>query len=114
MEPIMEESAKEERSSTTTTGPEVQVPVQAKRRRISLTEKARIVALVEASKPDDRGLVLRREGVYSSQVSKWRHQVCEGAGSEKKRGPKKQFWPAWTRQNSPSLRHRARSDSPGP
>ncbi len=35
------------------------------------------------------GLVLRREGVYSSQVSKWRHQVCEGAGSEKKRGPKK-------------------------
>ncbi len=48
------------------------------RRRISVAEKIRIVKAVDAAAPGKQGAVLRREAVYSSQISTWRRQVERG------------------------------------
>ena len=67
--------------------PEV-VP-SATRRRFSATYKLRIVQ--EADGCTERGAIgalLRREGLYSSQLSKWRQQRGAGQLTDKKRGRK--------------------------
>ena len=47
-----------------------------KRRFKSNAEKRRIVALADAcTLPGEVGLVLRREGIYSSNLSNWRQQI---------------------------------------
>ncbi len=60
--------------------PEV-VPV-AKRRRHSAKYKLRILAEIESS-PGKAGIILRREGLYSSCLSKWR-EWRDGMSTEKK------------------------------
>lgn len=63
-----------------------------KRRFKSNAEKRRIVALADAcTLPGEVGLVLRREGIYSSNLSNWRQQIRLADASAldaKKRGPK--------------------------
>ena len=80
------EKASSERSSSSN---EV---TKAHRRRFSAAYKERIVKQAEAcSKPGELGALLRREGLYSSHLGKWRQQFAEGtvAGlGPKKRGPK--------------------------
>jgi transposase-like protein len=70
--------------------PEV-VPL-AQRRRFSVEEKLRILAEAEAcTEPGEVGALLRREGIYSSYLSKWREARDRGHLSEssgQKRGPK--------------------------
>ena len=70
--------------------PEV-VPV-ARRRRFSGAEKLRILEAADAcTKSDEMGALLRREGIYSSYLSRWRRARGRGeltALSPKKRGPK--------------------------
>lgn len=65
---------------------------KAKRRKFSGSDKRRILAAVDqASKPGEVGRILRREGIYHSQLSKWRQQRAEGIDlglSEKPRGGK--------------------------
>jgi transposase len=65
---------------------------RAKRRRFSASEKRRILAAVEqASEPGEVGRILRREGLYHSQLSKWRQQLAAGIElglSQKPRGVK--------------------------
>jgi transposase len=65
---------------------------KAKRRKRSASEKRRILAAVDqASEPGEIGRILRREGIYHSQLSKWRKQRAEGIElglSEKARGVK--------------------------
>jgi transposase len=65
---------------------------KAKRRKRSASEKRRILAAVDqASEPGEIGRILRREGIYHSQLSKWRKQRAEGIDlglSEKARGVK--------------------------
>jgi len=65
---------------------------KAKRRKFSASEKRRILAAVDqASEPGEIGRILRREGLYHSQLSKWRRQRAEGIElglSEKARGVK--------------------------
>lgn len=65
---------------------------KAKRRKFSASEKRRILAAVDqASEPGEVGRILRREGIYHSQLSKWRRQRAEGIDlglSEKARGIK--------------------------
>ena len=51
-------------------------PQKAKRRQFSTSEKRRIVALVDSAGHGEQGGVLRREGVYSSQLAVWRKVVC--------------------------------------
>ncbi len=62
---------------------------QARRRRFSAAYKLKIVEEAEAStERGDIGALLRREGLYSSQLSKWRKQRKAGQLADKKRGPK--------------------------
>src|SRR6266536_293545 len=52
---------------------------KAKRRRFSASEKQRILEAVDqATEPGAVGRILRREGIYHSQLSKWRQQRAEG------------------------------------
>jgi transposase len=68
------------------------VPKAGRRRSFSAAEKLRIVQEADAcTKPGGIEALLRREGVYSSQLCKWRKQLdlCGKEALEaQKRGPK--------------------------
>jgi transposase len=72
--------------------PEPEVTVMASRRRFSAQYKRQILEQADrCSAPGEIGALLRREGLYSSHLSKWRHQREQGAVSgltPRKRGPK--------------------------
>src|SRR6266542_1197569 len=52
---------------------------KAKRRRFSASDKQRILEAVDqATEPGAVGRILRREGIYHSQLSKWRQQRVAG------------------------------------
>jgi len=72
--------------------PDPEVAAVAKRRRFPAEYKLSILAQVEACREQgDIGALLRREGLYSSHLSKWRQQRQKGALAgltPKKRGPK--------------------------
>jgi transposase len=61
------------------------------RRRFTAETKRRILAEAATCKHGEIGLLLRREGIYSSMLKRWRMEADAGkqGGSEpKKRGPK--------------------------
>lgn len=72
--------------------PDPEVTERAKRRRFTAEYKIRILRELDACKGDgDVGALLRREGLYSSQLAAWRRQRDEAAKTElkaRKRGPK--------------------------
>jgi len=72
--------------------PDSEVPEKAVRRRFTAEYKRRILREAEACKEQGRlGALLRREGLYSSNLNTWRRQAEQGtldALSPKKRGPK--------------------------
>ena len=78
------------------TDPEV-VP-KANRRQWSATEKLRVVREADAcAQPGQIGALLRREGIYSSQLASWRRLRDRGqlqALSPQQRGPKSTTTPA--------------------
>lgn len=52
---------------------------KARRRRFRASDKQRILEAVDqATEPGAIGRILRREGIYHSQLSKWRQQRVEG------------------------------------
>ena len=57
----------------------------AKRRSFSADYKRRILEEVDRSRPGEIGLILRREGLYSSQLAVWR-KWRNGVASKKKTG----------------------------
>ncbi len=69
--------------------PDPEVKPKATRRRFSAAYKARIVEEIDRL-PGQTGAILRREGLYSSQLSKWREQRRDGTlkALGKKRGRK--------------------------
>jgi len=71
---------------------ETEVVAKAQRRRFSAAYKMRICAEADrCTMPGELGALLRREGLYSSTLRRWRQKRDEGmAGglSPKKRGPK--------------------------
>jgi transposase len=70
---------------------ETEVAVKALRRRFSAEYKLRILEEAETCSSGEIGALLRREGLYSSHLTTWRHQREAGqlAGlAAKKRGPK--------------------------
>lgn len=73
--------------------PDPEVLEKAKRRTFPASYKRRILEEVnQCTKPGEIGSLLRREGLYSSHLTKWRQQRSEGllsALAPKKRGPKK-------------------------
>jgi transposase-like protein len=72
--------------------PNPEVVARAKRRRFTAEYKQKILAEVDAAKESGEiGRLLRRHGLYSSHLSKWRREreigVIEGL-TPQKRGPK--------------------------
>ena len=72
--------------------PDPEVVARAKRRRFTAEYKRKILAQTDAAKGSgDIGAVLRREGLYSSHLTKWRQErksgILEGLAPQK-RGPK--------------------------
>jgi len=72
--------------------PDPAVPEKAQRRRFTAEYKLRILQEADACKqPGELGALLRREGLYSSNLTTWRRQrdeaACAGL-SGRKRGPK--------------------------
>ena len=69
-----------------------EVPEKARRRTFDRAYRLRIVEEADGcTEPGQIGELLRREGLYSSQLSNWRRQRVEGSLSEtnsKKRGRK--------------------------
>ena len=72
--------------------PDPEVTERAKRRRFTAEYKLRILRKADACKGDgDVGALLRREGLYSSQLAAWRRQrdeVAKAGLKARKRGPK--------------------------
>jgi len=72
--------------------PDPEVPEKAVRRKFTAKYKRRILREANLCKePGQIGALLRREGLYSSNLSTWRRQAEQGtleALSPKKRGPK--------------------------
>jgi transposase len=52
----------------------VDLPAKATRRRFSAEFKNRIVDKYDAADREERGALLRREGLYTSHISEWRNQ----------------------------------------
>jgi len=67
-----------------------EVSVKATRRRFALTYKRKIVTLVAGLPAGEIGALLRREGLFSSHLTQWRHQLAalDANTPEPKRGPK--------------------------
>ena len=57
----------------------------AKRRTFSAAYKRRVLREVDRARPGEIGLILRREGLYSSQLAVWR-KWRSGMTSKKKKG----------------------------
>ena len=55
-----------------------EVTLMARRRQFSRAYKLRILAEVEQCQRGEVGALLRREGLYSSMLSKWRQQKAAG------------------------------------
>ncbi len=61
------------------TAPDPEVVVKADRRRFTAAYKHRILQEADAAtQPGAIGALLRREGLYSSHLSTWRHQRAQG------------------------------------
>lgn len=74
--------------------PDPEVSEKARRRTFSASYKGRILEKVDqCTQPGEIGSLLRREGLHSSHLTKWRRQREEGvlAGlSPRQRGPRKE------------------------
>jgi transposase len=72
-----------------TTEPDPQAVPKAERRHFSSEYKVRILAEADAcSERGQIGALLRREGLYSSHLDKWRKQRAQGQLGPQKRGRK--------------------------
>jgi transposase len=77
--------------------PDPEVPEKTTRRKFTAAYKLRILKEAESCTEQGQiGALLRREGLYSSSLTLWRHQVAQGL-IPKKRGPV-------TRRADPSVR----------
>ena len=73
-----------------TSPPDPEVPAHPKRKQHSKAFKLRILKEADAANLGDIGALLRREGLYSSNLTAWRRQRAEGKLSPlstNKRGP---------------------------
>ena len=72
-------------------GADTEVAAKPVRRRFTAEYKLRILQVADQCAPGEVGALLRREGLYSSHLTTWRHQRDTGqlAGlAPKPRGPK--------------------------
>lgn len=101
-----------ERAILTVAHPNPEVQDKAVRRRFTTEYKLRILTLADAcSKPGSLGTLLRREGLYASNLNTWRHQREQGvlsALTPKKRGRKKSVRDPLIAENEKLLRENER------
>ena len=71
--------------------PDPEVPAKVERRRFTMEYRRRILKEADAcTQPGAVGVLLRREGLYSSHLANWRRQREQGellVGRARKRGP---------------------------
>ena len=83
--------------------PSPEVPERPTRRRFTAEYKVRVVEEAEAcTEPGEIGALLRREGLWSSSLSRWRRQYRAGAlksMKQRKRGPRAPAGGAVAREN---------------
>ncbi len=110
MEPlVLIEPSRPARSAS---DPDPEVPAKARRR--TFTAKYKLETLKEAeacTEPGEIGALLRRKGLYSSHLTKWRRQRDEGALAgltPKKRGRKRRKVSAEARRVAELERENAR------
>ena len=58
--------------------PDPEVSARPQRRIFSVADKLRILDEIDRARPGDIGAILRREGLYSSNVGRWRRQRDAG------------------------------------
>ena len=63
-----------------------EVAARATRRRFSTAYKLRILEEADRCAPGEQGALLRREGLYSAHLSKWRRQRAAGSLQSSGRG----------------------------
>jgi transposase-like protein len=80
--------AMRERSRKSAELPKTEVSEKARRRQFSSKEKARILDEIDSAAPGKVAAILRREGLYSSHIRKWRLERVEGSLEARRRGPK--------------------------
>lgn len=69
--------------------PDPEVLAKARRRRFTVEYKLSVLRQADACRePGEIGALLRREGLYSSNLAAWRKQRAEGSLGTKRRGPK--------------------------
>jgi transposase-like protein len=82
--------------------PDPEVVPRAKRRHFSAEEKLRILEEADACEHGEIGALLRREGTYTSYLSRWRRERDQGlleALSPKKRAPESAADKALAKEN---------------
>ena len=88
--------------------PDPEVPEKTVRRKFTAAYKLRILKEAESSTEYGQiGALLRREGLYSSSLTLWRHQVNQGL-IPKKRGPVTQKADPLIRRNAELEKENAR------
>lgn len=84
--------------------PETEVSVKTSRRRFSVQYKLKILQETDAAEGTGQvGAILRREGLYSSNLTSWRRQREQGTlsdFSQQKRGRKRRVDAAWKKEKS--------------
>ncbi len=75
-------------SKIDTSIPKTEVQPKPVRRRFTVEYKRGIVTEAEQCKHGELGALLRREGLYHSQLASWRRAQAQGTLINKKRGPK--------------------------
>lgn len=92
-------------------GPDPEVVPGAPRRLFSREYKLRILAEVDACARGEVGAVLRREGLRSSLVSKWRQQQAEGRLDEPDEREQQRVVQAQARELEQLKREKARLEA---
>ena len=72
-----------------TSKPDPEVPARPSKRIFTVAFKQRVLEAVDAAKPGEIGVILRREGLYGSHLTSWRRQRDEGelgANARSKKG----------------------------
>ena len=90
----------------------IEVVAKAQRRQFSTSYKKRICSESDAcTRPGELGALLRRQGLHSSTLRRWRQQQQAGAEfglNPKRRGPKPAADPALVRELSKQKKRNAR------
>lgn len=71
-----------------TNNPDPEVVAKPKRRTFTKEYKQRILKEYTEAEVGKKGAILRREGLYSSNITNWRRQLEKDGLKPKKRGPK--------------------------